>query len=221
MITALLPMKGHSERVPNKNMKDFCGSPLYHVIVKSLLKSKFISEIIINTDSVIIKRDILKHFPLVKTVARPETLLGDTTPMNDIIAYDISQSKSEHFIQTHSTNPLLTCGQIDRAIDLYLDNLERNDSLFSVTKIQKRLYDAQGLPLNHNPEIMLRTQDIPPVFEENSCFFIFSKTSFFNSGHNRVGKNPLLYELNKIEATDIDEPIDFTIAEALYKLVYS
>jgi CMP-N-acetylneuraminic acid synthetase len=61
-VIALLPMKGVSERVPNKNIKDFNGSPLYHVTLKNLLKSKYIDNVVINTDSEELKTDIRKHF---------------------------------------------------------------------------------------------------------------------------------------------------------------
>lgn len=61
-IKALLPMKGNSERVPNKNMRNFDGSPLYHAIVKSLLATKYISHVVINTDSEIIAKDAKEYF---------------------------------------------------------------------------------------------------------------------------------------------------------------
>jgi len=210
-------MKGHSERVPNKNMRNFAGAPLYHVVARTLSASDLVSEILINTDSEVIKADALKHFPKVRIIDRPLKLCGDMTPMNDIIAFDMSQSEDLHFIQTHSTNPLLTVDSLNKAIRKYFESLSKYDSLFTVSRIQKRLYDDKGAPLNHDPAVMMRTQDIKPIYEENSCIFIFSKDSFENAGRNRVGLKPQLFELNGIEATDIDEPIDFLIAETLYK----
>lgn len=96
-LVALLPMKEHSERIPNKNTKDFCGKPLYYRIMESLLKSKYIESIVIDTDSKIIAEDALKYFNRVKIIKRPEKLRGDFVPMNDIIAYDLSRLKGEHF----------------------------------------------------------------------------------------------------------------------------
>jgi CMP-N-acetylneuraminic acid synthetase len=80
------------------------------------------------------------------------------------------------------------------------------------------LYWQDGSPVNHNPTELLRTQDLPPVFEENSNFFIFSKTSFEEAGKKRIGLKPKMFEVNKIEAVDIDNPEDFIIAEQLYTL---
>lgn len=216
-LTALLPMKGHSERVSNKNMKEFAGKPLYHAIMQSLQKSKYIEKVIIDTDSDIIAKDALVNFEKVQIIDRPKEIQGDFVPMNDIIDYDLTQLDEEHFLQTHSTNPLLTTETINRAIEGYFANLENNDSLFSVTKIQTRLYWTDGTPINHNLKELLRTQDLPIAYEENSNIYIFSKKSFKKAGNRRIGLSPLMFEMNKLEAIDIDEAEDFILAELLHK----
>lgn len=216
-ITVLLPMKEHSDRVPNKNMKDFNGMPLYHAIMKVLLHSKHVGKIAINTDSEIIAEDAVNYFEKVVIINRPEKIRGDFISMNDIIAYDLSQMEGEHFLQTHSTNPLLTTKTLDKAIKSYFDHLETHDSLFSVTQFQSRFYCEDGRAINHDPKELLRTQDLPPLFEENSNFYIFSKNSFSKAGNRRIGLKPKMFEVNKIEAIDIDNPEDFELAELLYK----
>lgn len=220
-VIALLPMKEHSQRVPNKNIRDFCGCPLYHRVLSSLLESRHIEEVVINTDSKFIADDVNKHFQRVKVINRPKHLCGDFVSMNDIIDYDILKVSGEHFLQTHSTNPLLSTETIDRAIEKYFDSLNELDSLFSVTRLQTRLYWKDGESINHNPKELLRTQDLEPVFEENSNFYIFSKSSFYNNGKKRIGKLPLMFEVDKLEAIDIDEESDFRIAEALFKILNS
>ncbi|WP_135609986.1 cytidylyltransferase domain-containing protein [Methanococcoides sp. AM1] len=216
-IIALLPMKKHSERVPNKNMRDFCGKPLFHRIMESLTQSKYIKEVCINTDSKQISEDAISHFDNVRIIERPEELMGDLVAMNDIIGHDISKFEGEHFLQTHSTNPLLTTDTIDCAIETYFRNLSKFDSLFSVNRLQTRLYWQNGEPVNHNPQELLRTQDLPPLFEENSNVYIFSRESFKNTGNRRIGLKPQMFEMNKLESIDIDEPEDFILAETLYK----
>lgn len=215
-MVALLPMKGNSERVPNKNLKLFSGKPLYHIIVKTLTKSKYINQIVVDTDNEGIKNDIKTNFKFIDIIDRPDEIKGDFIPMNSIIAYDITQLNSDYFIQTHSTNPLLTVETIDKAIEFFISKLESFDSLFAVTRIQSRLYWKDGKPINHDPLELLRTQDLEPLFEENSNFYIFSRSSFFNTCNKRIGLKPIMFEIDKIEATDIDEPQDFLIAEALY-----
>lgn len=216
-ITALMPMKGNSERVPNKNLRKFGKNPLYHTMLNTLSKSKYISEIYINTDSEIIAKNVNQHFPDVGIIDRPKELLGDLVSMNKIIEYDLSQLKGDFFLQTHSTNPLLTIETLDSAIEFFFENLEKHDSVFSVTRWQTRLYFEDVSPINHNPKELIRTQDLTPVYEENSNFFIFTKQSFADSGKKRIGVNPGMFPVNKIEALDIDEEEDFLIAEQLYK----
>lgn len=217
-INALLPMKGNSERVKNKNMKDFNGFPLYHAIMKALLESSYINKIFINTDSDIIASDVKKNFgDDIVIIRRPLEIQGDFVSMNDIIAYDLTQCDGEYFLQTHSTNPLLKTSTIDLAIRKFFDNLDVYDSLFSVTKVQARFYDKNAKAINHNPEELLRTQDLESMYEENSNFYIFSKKSFNLAGKKRIGLKPQIFSMNKLEAIDIDEPEDFILAELLYK----
>ena len=221
-IIALLPMKGNSERVPNKNLKDFCGKPLYHFTLETLLSSKYISQVIINTDSAKIKEDAKNNFgDKVIIHDRPKEIQGDFVSMNKILEYDISNSEADIYIQTHSTNPLLNVDSINAAIEQMINNLKNNDydSIFSVTKIQTRLYNEKGEAFNHNPQELLRTQDLPPLFEENSNFYIFTESSFKNSNGKRIGNNAKMFEIAKLEAVDIDEPQDFIIAEMLYRLL--
>ena len=219
-VTALIPMKGHSERVPNKNMKDFNGKPLYHYIAQTMLDSKYVNNVLINTDSEVIKADVAKNFPEIKTVDRPEELKGDFVSMNKIIEHDIDFMPSDYFIQTHSTNPLLIAETVDRAFETLLKTDKDFDSAFSVTKVQTRFYDRDCKPYNHNPKELLRTQDLDPLFEENSNFFIFTKNSFVDAGQARIGLKPCMIEMDKVEALDIDEPGDFIIAQAIHKALY-
>jgi N-acylneuraminate cytidylyltransferase len=216
-IVALLPMKGHSERVPNKNMKNFVDKPLYHFVLGELLKSKYIQKVYINTDSEVISTDVKKHFPAVGIIQRPNELIGDFVSMNKIIEYDLSQIEADVFLQTHSTNPLLTVTSIDNALDFFLNSDHKFDSVFSVTKWQTRFYSENGEPVNHNPKELLRTQDLPPMFEENSNFYIFTKASFEAADKKRIGIKPKMYEMPPMEAVDIDTEFNFSLAEQIYK----
>lgn len=214
LVTALLPMRHTSERVRGKNMRTFRGRPLYHRIVETLLRVPSIGTIVIDTDSPMIKDDASKNFPQAKILDRPEHLRAGEIPMNDVLKNAISQLDGDHFLQTHSTNPLLKSATVENAIAQYFQSLPARDSLFGVTRLQTRLYDAAGLPLNHDPAVLLRTQDLPPVYEENSCIYLFPRAVLETTGL-RIGKTPALFEIERREAVDIDEEIDFEIAEAL------
>lgn len=214
-ITALVPMRHESERVPGKNYRQFAGRPLYHHIVESLLECPQIDEVVIDTDSKTILEDAAHHFPQVTMLERPQHLRAGTVPMNDVLLHDVGAISADFYLQTHSTNPLLTSATISRAVQLFLDNQPKHDSLFSVTRMHTRLWDAEGGPINHDPGELIRTQDLAPIFEENSCLYIFSRESLEKYGH-RIGKRPLMFEIERLEAWDIDEKADFTLAELLY-----
>jgi N-acylneuraminate cytidylyltransferase len=186
------------------------------------LNSRYINKVVIDTDSIRIAKNARENFgDKVQIINRPPNIQGDFVSMNTIIGFDLQKlNQNIHFLQTHSTNPLLSTDTINRAIENYFNMIERKiyDSLFSVTRFQTRLYWQNGVPVNHDPNELIRTQDLPVVYEENSNFYIFSRDSFQNNGGKRIGKKPYLYEIDKIEAIDIDEPDDFIIAEQLYKL---
>ena len=218
-IVALVPMKGHSARIPGKNLKIFKGRPLYHKIILALKGASHIDKIYINTDSPDIAQDVKKHFPQVNIIIRPKDICGDDVSMNKIIAYDLSLVEGEYFLQTHSTNPLLKSSTIDRAVKEYFSGTSlflQEESLFSVTAHQGRFFSIQG-PINHDPDKLIKTQDLPPIYEENSCIYLFSRNSFNHNGQRRVSKNPVYFPISKIEGIDIDEPEDFIMAEQLYR----
>jgi len=215
-IVALVPMRHHSQRVPGKNYRPLAGKPLYQHILATLLDCPEISSVVVDTDSPPIIAGLGQDFPQVRILERPETLKGDSVPMNAILAYDTSQVGADFYLQTHSTNPLLKPGTISNAIRFFLDNYPGYDSLFSVTRRQTRLWDKLGRAINHNPAVLLQTQDLPPVYEENSCLYIFTRENLL-SRHNRLGERPLMFEIEAAEAWDIDEELDFEIVDFLLR----
>lgn len=213
-IAALVPMKHHSQRVPEKNYRDLAGKPLFHHILSTLLNVPEIDLICVDTDSAVIKEGINKNFPVIKVIDRPLDLRGDDIPMNRILEHDTSLIQADLYLQTHSTNPLLKAETISRAIQVFWGQGIQHDSLFSVTRLQTRLYDHQGWAINHNPAELIQTQDLPPLFEENSCIYIFSDASLQKAGH-RIGKTPLMFEIDSEESWDIDSPLDFRVVNWL------
>ena len=213
-----MPMKGESERIYNKNMRLFNGQPLCSIMLDKLCASPYIEKVIVNTDSTSIKEFIENRYDNVIVVDRPKHLLGHDVSMNKIIAHDINIFPADLYLQTHSTNPLLREITIDRAIEKFNINLTNYDSLFSVTRFQTRFYQENGQALNHNPEVLIKTQDLPVLYEENSCIYIFSKEAF-EKNNRRIGKNPVLFEIEQIEAVDIDVEDEFVLAEKLHKVI--
>lgn len=214
---AIVPMRHSSERVPGKNYRTFAGKPLFFHIIESLLKCKGIDQIIIDTDSPIINELASNYFKdQVTILERPLHLRDGSIPMNDVLLNIIKQVHAEFYLQTHSTNPILTPLTISKAVETFSRLHPLYDSLFSVTRKNVRFWDSLARPINHNQNILLRTQDLPPVFEENSCIYIFTP-EIIERKHNRIGDRPYLFEIPEIEAQDIDVELNFKVAEYLFK----
>ena len=215
-IVALVPMRHHSQRVPGKNYRVLAGKPLFHHIISTLLAVPEISEIVVDTDSKPVMDGLRKHFPQVQVINRPEHLRADDVPMNQILIHDTGLFSADFYLQTHSTNPLLKPETVSRAINLFLTDYPTRDSLFSVTRLQARLYDKDGNAINHNPKELIQTQNLPPVYEENSCMYIFTRENLIAKRH-RIGDHPVLFEIDADEAWDIDEELDFEVTDFLVK----
>jgi len=212
-IAAFVPMRHDSERVSGKNYRPMAGEPLYRHIVRSLLEVPEIARVVIDTDSEVIKADAAAAFPSVLVLDRPEHLRDGNIPMNDVLLNDVRQVPADLYLQTHSTNPLLKASTIRRGLQAFLASTE-HDSMFSVTRIQARLWSADARPINHDPAVLLRTQDLAPIYLENSCMYLFTKAMLEGRG-TRIGARPMLFEIDRDEAADIDEEQDFRMVEAL------
>jgi CMP-N-acetylneuraminic acid synthetase len=213
-IVALVPMRHHSERVPGKNYRPLAGKPLFQHILDTLTRVPEITQVAIDTDSPVILDILARDYPQVARIERPEHLRADTIAMNEILLHDTAQIPADLYLQTHSTNPLLRPETISRAIQTLVSQYPAYDSLFSVTRIQTRLWDQLGRPVNHNPSILLRTQDLPPIYEENSCMYLFTRQTL-QQRRNRLGERPCMFEIPASEAWDIDEELDFQITDLI------
>lgn len=207
-------MKANSERVRGKNFREFCGKPLFRWMLDTLLEVEEIDKVVINTDA----RRILADNGLVETARvqirdrRPE-ICGDFVSMNQVIADDIENVAADIYLMTHTTNPMMSAATVRQAIAAFAEARAdgRADSLFTVDKVQTRFYRADGSPVNHDPNNLLRTQDLEPWYEENSNLYIFTRESFART-NARIGARPLMFEGPPFESIDIDTPQDWDLA---------
>jgi len=215
MITALLPMKANSERVPNKNFRLIGGKPLYYWMLETLFAIEVIDRVIVNTDA---DEELFSNFIGNKKLvirSRKPSICGDLVSMNKIIEDDVLSDHSNIFLMTHTTNPLISTKTLSNAIHIFVNrDKNKHDSLYSVTKFQGRFNYEGNVAINHNPNELLRTQDLPPVYLENSCLFLFEKSIFLET-KTRVGKKPILFETPQLESIDIDTEDDWYLASLL------
>ena len=216
-LVALVPMRHHSVRVSGKNFRKLGEQPLFHHILHTLESCPSVGQIAIDTDSDFIRDSVRKHFPKVRLIDRPEHLRADTVAMTDVLHHDATQIDADCFLQTHSTNPFLRAETIEAAIAVWREARQTHDSLFSVTRVQARLWDAAVRPINHNPWLLLRTQDLPAVYLENSNLYIFAG-DLIRTSRRRIGDRPKMFEIDPLESLDIDDEQSFALAEQLLRV---
>ncbi len=223
-IYAILPIKHKSTRVPMKNFRLMNGKPLYFYIIDTLLKVGKIDKIIIDTNSPIIFENVpelfKEHMDRIILYERPKHLWPGDTATNDLLINVINDLglDADVYLQTHTTNPLLKKETIEKAIESY--NPETHDSLFSAKVLHTRLYDKDFKDMNHNRFHLIPTQDLDPIYEENSCIYLFTK-DILEKYKARIGANPFIFEMSDIESQDIDWEEDFVITEILQKYLMS
>jgi CMP-N-acetylneuraminic acid synthetase len=211
---ALLPMKANSERVRGKNFRDFCGKPLFRWMLDTLLDVPEIDAVVINTDArhILAENGLVERDRVIIRDRRPE-ICGDLVSMNLVIADDVANIDAETYLMTHTTNPLMSADTVSKALAAYREGVAagRCDSLFTVDKVQTRFYRADGSAVNHDPDNLIRTQDLEPWYEENSNLYIFNRDSFAKT-NARIGKQPMMHEGPFFESIDIDTPQDWDFA---------
>lgn len=207
-----IPIKENSQRVPNKNFREFCGKPLWEHTIDKLKDF----EVVVDTDSSdIIRKCIDKDW--VSSYYRPEHLRGDKVSVVDLIKNYVDKrelSDDDWICQIHVTSPFLA---VEHLHLLQKETFNCNyDSKFSVDVIQNRFWrdEEYGLaPINHNPILLEQTQDLPKYYMENSYLYLFKK-SVLKYG-NRIGKNPKVFPIQFPYNLDIDTEQDWNLVKTL------
>lgn len=208
---AIVPIKLNNERLPNKNIKPFDnGAPLCHYIFETLKQVKDIDEIYVYCSN----PKIQEFIPLgVKFLRRSETLDQNTTKINEVLSAFAQDVPADVYVMSHATAPFISPQSIEKGLQAVLQ--QRFDSAFAVRKIQTFLW-KDGKPFNYNLNNIPRTQDLPPIFEETSGFYIY-RSEVITELNRRIGDNPYMVEVNAIESCDIDTQEDFDVANAIFK----
>lgn len=211
---AIVPMKLNNSRLPQKNTKQFTnGHPLCWYILSTLLKVEKIDEVYVYCSNEKIKDFIPEG---VKYLKRSEALDTDQTKMNEVLKAFAKDVPADVYVMTHTTAPFISKESIEKGLDAVLFGM--HDSSFAAKKLQDFLW-KDGRPFNYELDNIPRTQDLPPLYEETSGFYIYI-SSVINELGRRIGESPYIVEVSEIEAIDIDEKEDFEIADAIYNHIY-
>lgn len=211
---AVVPMKLNNRRLPQKNIKAFTnGEPLCRYILSTLLKVEGIDEVYVYCSDEVIKNYIPEG---VKYLKRSASLDLDTTKMNEVLECFARDVPADVYVMTHTTAPFISAESISKGLRAVMSG--DHDSSFAVKKLQDFLW-KDGKPFNYQLDNIPRTQDLPPLYEETSGFYIY-RSEIITDMHRRIGNTPYLVEVGEIEAIDIDEPEDFEIADAVYNKLF-
>ncbi len=211
-IKALIAVRSGSVRVQNKNIRPFAGSSLLEIKINQLKRIKNLDGIIVNSnDDEMLKIAKEKGCEVVK---RDSFYASNTVSMSDVYQNMAENCNCDVIAYTNCTNPLIKDDTISRAIDKF-DELVEYDSLNTAHLIKEFMF-LNNIPVNYDLLNQPRSQDLPDYYALNFALNIISRENMIKC-KNVVGKKPLIYGIDEIEATDIDNPIDFDFAEFIYK----
>ena len=213
-VVAVVPMKLNNRRLPQKNTKAFTnGNPLCYYILSTLKTIQMIDEIYVYCSN----PDIKKFIPDgVNYLKRSEMLDLDTTKMNEVLASFALDVPADIYIMTHTTAPFIKSESIAKGLNAVLSG--KYDSSLAAKKLQDFLW-KDGKPFNYQLDNIPRTQDLLPIYEETSGFYIY-RSEVIKQLNRRIGDKPFIVEVGEIESIDIDEPEDFIIADAINNYLY-
>jgi len=219
VVKVFLPMRAGSERVPKKNIRNFANveGGLCKIKLEQLITCDAVDEIFVSTDDAkVFEICRSMNSRKIKLLERPKELALSSTSTDELIKYVTEIIPDGHILWTHVTSPFINSRLYAEIIEEYFKKLPKFDSLMTVTKIQKFIWN-ESEPLNYNraTEKWPRTQTIKPIWEVNSGAFIASR-EIYEMYEDRIGSKPYLLEMDENDAFDIDWMSDFEIAEAFY-----
>lgn len=214
-VVAVVPMKLNNQRLPQKNTKPFTnGQPLCHYILSTISSVDNIDEIYVYCSN----PDVQEFFPndKIKFLQRSVSLDQNTTTGNDILKSFANDVDADIYLLAHATAPFVSKESFEKGLKAVYSG--EYDSAFAAEKMQDFLW-KDGEPFNYKLDNIPRTQDLFPIYKETTGFYIF-KRDVITESNRRIGDNPYIVEVDKIESVDIDDKEDFMIADAIFNSYY-
>ena len=213
VIKALIPVRSGSQRVKNKNIRPFADSNLLSIKIGQMKRIKGIDGIIVNSNSEEML-NIAKSLS-VEAVKRDEYFASSTVPMNEVYKNMAENCHCDTVVFADATNPLIEDKTIENCIKTYFENIDKYDSVATVNEVKLFMW-LNGKPINYDANNKPKSQDLPNIVALNHAICIIPRELMI-SKKDIIGYNPNFIKINDIEATDIDNNIDFEFAEYMYK----
>lgn len=211
-VKALVAVRSGSQRVQNKNIRPFAGSSLLEIKLAQLMSIRNLDGVIVNSNDDRMLQIAEKMG--CETVKRDEYYASNEVSMSEVYKNMAENFNGDIVVYANVTNPLLKSYTIEKAIETYMMKSEDYDSLNSAHLIKEFLF-KDGMPINYQLERQPRSQDLPDIYALNFAINIIEREKMIEC-KNVVGKRPYIWGIDEIEATDIDNPIDFEFAEYVY-----
>ena len=212
-LSAVIAARGGSTRVKNKNIRKFHNSSLLELKIKILKKIKNIEKIYVSSEN----KKILKLSSKLGAVPiqRDDYYSSNIVSMNEVYKNVVESIPSKHILFVHITSPLIQKSTIENCIKKYYEIIKgkKFDSLATVSELQKFIW-FKNKPINYKPSNMPRSQDLPNYYMLNFAINILKKKLILKN-KNIVGKNFYPFFLDEIQSFDIDNMIEFKIAEKI------
>ena len=211
-VVSFIPIKLNNQRLPGKNTMLLNDRPMCDYIFKTISSVDTIDEKYVYCSD----EAILPYIEPYKDkglcfLKRDEYLDGFQVKGLEIIDYFIKDVDADIYVLTHVTQPFTRPSSISEALGKVVSG--EYDSAFSAVILQDYMW-KDGKPLNYDPENIVRTQDLDPIYMETGAFFIFRK-EVFSKMHRRIGVKPYIHVIDQIEAIDVDTADDFELAQAV------
>ena len=214
-ISAIIPAKGNSERIKNKNLYEVGGKSLIRLCCEKVLKCQCIDNVYLDTESDLIKSqvsDLEKHG--LKIIHRPKELATNEIGANEMMVYGLhSIEECGILLQTFATSPTISHRTIDKCVEKFIDNMEKYDSFFTVSELQEYFWQDDK-PINFKPEKVPNSFELKKILVETHGLYGI-KTESLIKNKTRVTPNSLKIPISKLESFDINEPCDLTIVEKI------
>ncbi len=222
-VLAIIPARGGSKRIPNKNVRDFCGKPLLAYAIEQAKTSKCINRVVIDTDSAEIAK-VAEHYGVPVPFLRPSHLATDTASVNDALLFLLSRLKKDegyepdYLVLLQTTSPLRELEDIQACWELMRDT--DADTTLTVTPTHPRLYhlDEENNLILANKLVSSSTnvQEWPQAYLLNGCFVYIFNVARFLEQKTVIMKNTKAVVCDKWRSVDLDTEEDWVLGEFLY-----
>lgn len=214
-ITGIIPVKENSDRVENKNIRNFAGTNLLKLKLNQLKKTKKFHKFIVSSES----KKILHYAKKLgyEIHERDPYYSTSKVPMSEVYSYIASEVKADYVAWINVTNPLVESKIYDKAVETFKKIHKKYDCLLSA-KQNKENFFFKKKPINFKPYPWPRSQDLEPVISLPFVINILSRKNLEKWG-SCVGKKPYFYFIDAVTSTDIDEQHNFDFCEMIYKQI--